>query len=325
MARRARLFNLTYTAMSNSNLLIQEKIKKEFLLSNRKRNIKLPSKINFSIAEDTVKMKLSSDAVSSNMQKDDGAFEAWALVLKRWGNYKNVIISWDKPHLIDNGHYQRFLFRIKHFSQDFKQWFSIDKDCQILLDDLKIKQTEKYLLNIPSKRGDKVSPNPEAELEDRFVNKDLRENLMDISNAVSVYRQLPVGVFENKVSKSSLIFTGGKSAIDIWGFNKSNELLVFELKADNNEKVGIISELYFYVCVLQMVRKQIFKHENSFDKDLLKIPSTKRIKAYFLSPTLHPLVDKKILELLNQVVPDEINYHYIQFNKDFKLSLDAFN
>ncbi len=314
-------------AMSNSNLEIQEKIKKEFLLSNKRRNIKIPSGIIFNIAGDTVIMKLSSNAVSSNMQKDDGAFEGWALVLKRWGKYQNVIISWDKPNLIDNGHYQRFLFRLKNFSQDFNSWVSIDKDCQIFLDDLKIKQAKKYLLNIPSKRGDKVSPNPEAELEDRFVNKDLQEPLMNISNATSLYRQLPVGVFENKVSKSASIFTGGKSAIDIWGFNKENELLVFELKADNNEKVGIISELYFYVCVLQMVRTQTFKHENCLDKNehILKIPATKKIKAYFLSPTLHPLVDKKILGLLNEVVPDEISYHYIQFNKEYKLTLDTFN
>lgn len=314
-------------AMSNSNLEIQEKIKKEFLLSNKRRNIKIPSGIIFNIAGDTVIMKLSSNAVSSNMQKDDGAFEGWALVLKRWGKYQNVIISWDKPNLIDNGHYQRFLFRLKNFSQDFNSWVSIDKDCQIFLDDLKIKQAKKYLLNIPSKRGDKVSPNPEAELEDRFVNKDLQEPLMNISNATSLYRQLPVGVFENKVSKSASIFTGGKSAIDIWGFNKENELLVFELKADNNEKVGIISELYFYVCVLQMVRTQTFKHENCLDKNehILKIPATKKIKAYFLSPTLHPLVDKKILGLLNEVVPDEISYHYIQFNKENKLTLDTFN
>jgi hypothetical protein len=313
--------------MSNSNKELQEKIKSEFLLSNKRRNIKIPSGITFSIADDKVKMKLSSIAVSSNMQKDDGAFEGWALVLKRWGNYQNVVIDWDKPDLIDNGHYQRFLFRLKHFSQDFNSWFSIDKDCQIFLDDLKIKQAEKYLLNIPSKRGDKVSPNPEAELEDRFVNKDLHEPLMNISNAASLYRQLPVGVFGNKVSKSASIFTGGKSAIDIWGFNKENELLVFELKADNNEKVGIISELYFYVCVLQMVRKQIFKHENCLDvnEHLLKIPATKKIKAYFLSPTLHPLVDKKILGLLNEVVPDEISYHYIQFDKEFNLTLDVFN
>jgi hypothetical protein len=313
--------------MSKSNLEIQKKIKKEFLLSNKKGSIKLPSRIDFRDTGDTVNMKLSTEAVSSNMQKDDGAFEGWALILKRWGNYQNVIISWDKPDLIANGHYQRFLFRLKHFSQDFSSWFSIDEECQLFLDDSKIKQAEKYLLNIPSKRGDKVSPNPEAILEDRFINRDLREPLMNISNAVSVYRQLPVGIFGNKVSKKTSIFTQGKSAIDIWGFSKSNELLVFELKADNNKKIGIISELYFYVYVLQMVRKQIFKYEDCPDehKHLLEISTTKKIKAYFLSPTLHPLIDKEILKLLNAVNPDEIKYHYIQFNKEYKLILDAFS
>ncbi len=315
--------------MSNSNLELQEKNKKEFLLSDtgKRRHIKIPSGINFSIAGDTVKMNLSSSSVSSNMQRDDGAFEGWALVLKRWGHYQHVIISWDKPDLIANKHYQRFLFRLKHFSQDFNSWFSIDKDCQQFLDDLKIKQAEKYLLNIPNKRGEKVSPNPEAILEDRFVNGDLREPLMNISNAILLCKQLPVGVFEKRVSKSTSIFTSGKSAIDIWGFNKSKELLVFELKADSNEKVGIISELYFYVCVLQMVRKQIFKHENCLDetKHLLEIPTTKKIKAYFLSRTLHPLVDKEILKLLNAVNPDEITYHYIKFNEEYKLTLDTFN
>jgi hypothetical protein len=305
---------------------VLKKLKKEFSLYNKTRNIKLPSRIKFSIAEDgdTVKMKLPSKAVSSNMQTDGGAFEGWSLVLKRWGKYQKVVISWEKPDSIANRHYQRFLFRIERFSRDFESWFSIDKDCRILLDDLKIKQAEKYLLNIPGKRGDKVSPNPEAVLEERFVNGDLRYRLMEISNAVSVYRQLPVGVCENKVSKSALIFTGGKSAIDIWGFNRSNELLLFELKAGSNEKVGIISELYFYVCILQMVQKQIFKHENCPDehKHFLKIPATKKINAYFLSPTLHPLIDKEILVLLNAVNPDEIYYRYIQFNKEYKLMLE---
>lgn len=312
--------------MSNSNIEIRKKIKKEFHLYNERRNIKIPSGINFNIAGGSVKMKLSSDAVCSNMQKDDGAFEGWALVLKRWGKYQSVILSWDKPNSIGDGHYQRFLFRLKHFSQDFNSWFSIDEDCQIFLDDLKIKKTEKYLLNIPSKPDDKVSPKPEATLEDRFVNKDLREPLMTISNADFVYKQLPVGVFKNNVSKNTSIFTRGKSAIDIWGFNKSNELLVFELKADSNEKIGIISELYFYVYVLQMVRKKVFIHENCLvdNKHLLEIPRTKKIRAYFLSPTLHPLIDEEILKFLNTATSDEISYHYIKFNED-KLTLDKFN
>lgn len=315
--------------MTNQNSEVLKKIKEGFSSTKpiRKRNIKIPSGINLSIDGNSVKMKLSSLAVCSNMQTNNGAFDGWALVIKRWGKYEKVFISWDKPDLTDNGHYQRFLFRLKHFSQDFNSWFSIDKDCEILLDDLKIKNGMEYFLNMPNKRGDKVSPNPEAILEDLFVNGNLRESLMNISNADTVFRQLPVGVFENKVSKKTAIFTRGKSAIDIWGVSKVNELLIFELKADNNEMVGIISELYFYVCVLEKVRKQTFKHENCLigNKHLLRISETKSIKAYFLAPTLHPLIDREILRLLNEETPDGINFQYIQFSNEYELTLDTFN
>jgi len=315
--------------MTSQNSEVLKKIKKTYSSTKpeKKRNIKIPSGINLSIDDNSIKMKLSVKAVCSNMQTNNGAFEGWALVIKRWGKYEKVIISWDKPDLIDNGHYQRFLFRLKHFSQDFDSWFSIDKECEMLLDDLKIKNTTTYFLNMPNKRGDKVLSNPEAILEDLFVNGNLRESLMNISNAETVFRQLPVGVFENKVSKKTSIFTRGKSAIDIWGVSNSNELLVFELKADNNEMVGIISELYFYVCVLQKVRKLIFKHENCHieNKHLLRIAETKSIKAYFLAPILHPLIDREILRLLNEETPDEINYQYIQFSKEYELTLNTFN
>ena len=314
--------------MENSNVEVKEKIKKEYLIiANEKRNIKITSGIDFFIDGDTVKMELSSNGVTSNMQDNIAAFEGWALILRRWGKYQHVTISWVKPDSINEGHYQRFLFRLKNFSQDFKSWFSIDKDCLPLLDDLKIKEGGSYSLNTPGKRSDKVSDNPEAILEDRFVNKDLREPLINISNAAIIDRQLPVGVFENKVSKRTSIFTRGKSAIDIWGINKSNELLVFELKAEGNKAVGIISELYFYVCVMQMVRKQKFVHKGCIDdnKHLLEIPKTEKIRAYFLTPSLHPLVDKEIVKLLNEANPKEMSYHYIQILVDVKLELDTFN
>ena len=112
--------------MSNDNKLIQQKIKKEFLSLNDNRNIKIPSGIHLFLSGNNVKMKLSNTAVCSNMQQNDGAFDGWAMVLKRWGGFENVIISWDKPEVIESGHYQRFLFRVKHFSEDFESWFSIE-------------------------------------------------------------------------------------------------------------------------------------------------------------------------------------------------------
>lgn len=311
--------------MCNSNLYIEKRIKEEFMISGGKGNIRIPGGITFCAADDTVKMKLSSKAVSSNMQADNGAFEGWALVLKRWCNYGNVVISWDKPEATNNGHYQRFLFRLKQFSQDFGTWVSVGKECEVLLEDLRIKNNGKYLLNIPGERNNEVSSKSEAQLEDRFINGDLRQPLMSITNAVSIFRQLPVGVFENSVSRSTRIFTGGKSAVDIWGLSKTDELLVFELKAANNKKVGIISELYFYVSVLNMVRKRIFLHGNCSDDNILKIPDTRKIKAFFLLQSIHPLIDKKVLELLTATNPDDVSYHYLQIGKDGKLMLDNFN
>lgn len=300
----------------SDNKEVLKRIKNEF--PDKKKNIQVPRSIEFSIERSSVTMKLSIVAICSNMQKDDGAFEGWALILKRWGKFETVFISWQKPDLIDNGHYQRFLFRLKHFCKDFHLWFSIAEDCELFLNDLKIKEHQKYLLNIPSKRGKKRSSHSEAVLEHRFVNGDLKTPLCEITNADYLQRQLPVGVFESKLSKGSSIFTGGKSAIDIWGISKSNELLVFELKADNNEMVGIVSELYFYVCVLQNLKERIFVHEKCFGENehLLRIVDTKKINAYFLAPTLHPLIDNEVLKLLNEVTPDELTYRYIRLIRE---------
>lgn len=317
--------NFTITSISNSNSTLLEQIKRQYLAEKKKAtNSKLPSRVKFQVENETVKMKFPSTAVTLNIQDDECAFEGWALVIRRWTCYNNVEISWDKPKDINDGHYQRFLFRVDQFSKDF-EWFLIAEECRELFHDYKIKETGNYLLNIPSKRDEKTFRNTkEGVLEHQFVHGNLKDVLKEISNAVSLSRQLPVGVFENVVSKKTSIFTGGKSAIDIWGFSKENELLVFELKADNNVKVGILSELYFYVSVLKMLKKQTFRHDNCNQEDILKIAKFDQIKAFFLCPSIHPLIDKKILDLLNEP-NSQIKYHYINFDKDYKLNLDKFD
>lgn len=319
--------------MENGNSYVLNKIKEEFLLSmpKRNRNLKIPNGISFTPNSNAVIMHLSSIAVSSNMQKDDGAFEGWALILKRWGKYDKIILSWTKPleEIIINGHYQRFLFRLKQFSKDFNAWFFVDEKCQILLNDLRIKEEGLYLLNLPSiPRKDKgVKNKPEALLEDEFVNGKYRERLQNITGAMELHRQLPVGVFNKSISKENSIFTGGGSAIDIWGINNSNELLVFELKEVANEKVGIISELYFYITVLQCLRNKKFKYENcnQLNRHLLRIPDTKKINAYFLARKLHPLIDIETIKTLNEATLPEVCFHFIQIEENYELSINSSN
>jgi len=283
---------------------------------NIKRTFKLPGIIGFTMTDHTVEMHIPKDAISRNMQDDSAAFEGWALVLKRWGNVDKVVISWDRHNLVKDGHYQRFLFRVNNFLRDFGSWFSIAPDSLIYLEDLRIKNTGTYFLNSPAKnRKESESQRTESKYEIKFTSDIFwGKDLKNASNAKFLGRQLPVGVFEGDIKKVNSIFTGGKSAIDIWGINHDDELLLFELKAEKNNKIGIISELYFYYCIMRCVQTGQFKHKKS-ETDLERIANTKKIKAYFLAPKLHPLIDQPLMNELNAAMAPNIEFLYLQFEE----------
>ncbi|NEW80780.1 MAG: hypothetical protein GZ094_00215 [Mariniphaga sp.] len=314
--------------MSNDRTDVLKRIKATFNLEgNKSNNIRLPRDIEFTIVGNDVEMHISSKSVEKNMQDDAAAFEGWALVLKRWGKFDKVILSWDLNNLPDNGHYQRFLFRATNFSKDFNSWFEIKSNCIPYLTALIINESETYYLNSPSNNRDKNIPQgAESILEDKFSKGDWADPLKLKTNADYLNRQLPVGVFKKSVSKLTSIFPRLKSAIDIWGISKNNELLLFELKAHANNKVGIITELYFYYCIMQNVQSGRFKHEKS-DPDLDKIAKSKGINAYFLAPKLHLLIDKELVGLLNEKLSPDIEIQYLQFSDyaDKLVLKDGFN
>lgn len=314
--------------MSNDRTDVLKRIKATFNLEgNKSNNVRLPGDIEFTITGNDVEIHISSNSVEKNMQDDAAAFEGWALVLKRWGKFDKVILSWDLNNLNDDGHYQRFLFRVTNFSKDFNSWFEIKSNCIQYLTVLIINESDTYYLNSPSNNRDKNVPQgAESILEDKFSKGDWADALKLRTNADYLNRQLPVGVFKKSVSKLTSIFPRLKSAIDIWGISKNNELLLFELKADANNKVGIITELYFYCCIMRYVQRGRFKHEKS-NPDLDKIAKSKGIIAYFLAPKLHLLVDKELVGLLNEKLSPEIVIQYLQFSVIAdKLTLkDGFN
>ncbi|MEI6767146.1 MAG: hypothetical protein WCM76_16065 [Bacteroidota bacterium] len=127
-------------------------------------------------------------------------------------------------------------------------------------------------------------------------------------------RQLPVGVFKEQVSIKTAIFSRGKSAIDIWGISEDNALLIFELKAEQNDKVGIISEIYFYANVMRLVKNGNFGYEKPCTNNLELISQVSKIEAYILAPSLHPLIDRKLIETMDICTQPEIEIHYISFN-----------
>jgi len=283
-------------------------------------NIRLPRDIEFVISGNNVEMKLLSDAAESNMQEDKAAFEGWALALKRYAKFDNVVLSWQRKRFDKkdnrNGHYQRFLFRVDNFSWDFKSWFSVKPSCLPYLKNLAIDDASTYYLNHPSKdRSITIPQQKEGILEFKYTFREWAKDLKDKTNAAFLDRQLPVGVFKKKVKEDNSIFTRGKSAIDIWGISKNNDLLLFELKADGNNKIGIITELYFYCCVMQRVQKGQFKYEKNDVPNLDKIEKTKKINAYFFAPELHPLIDKRLVGLFKAPLAPKLDFHYLIFPK----------
>jgi hypothetical protein len=122
-----------------------------------------------------------------------------------------------------------------------------------------------------------------------------------------VMRQWPVGLFDGRVASGNRIFTGGKSGIDLVGI-RGDTLVLFELKKHGNEKVGAVSELFFYASVM---RDSIgtsaafeFKSQRARKNCAIApedIVPCSRISAVLLAPKLHPLISEpRILECLNQ-------------------------
>jgi len=310
-------FNLD--TMSNDNRLILETIKTAYeKTGHSSRAIKLPRSIDFVIKDDTsVKMKLPSSCISANMQSNESAFEGWALVLKRWGKFDKIIVDWEEnKNSKFEGHYQRFLFRIEEFKNLFPDWFEIDDACAHLLDALKTKIHKCLLLNQAGERKalDYEKLKGEVKLEYEFVCGGRRRYLMGLCKAKSLDRQFPVGVFHDDVGEGYEIFTTRKSAIDIWGISEDGDLLIFELKTAKNISVGIITELLFYCNVMQNLKDCRFHYKDPADPTIGTIRKTSKIKAYFLVPRLHPLVDETLVQMLNFATVPKIEFDYIWFD-----------
>ena len=90
----------------------------------------LPSnknKIAFFEDGDIFYIEIGIDGMTANMQDNNAAFEAWALVAKAAG-YSRIVLSDNEQANelvgISKLHYNRFLYRVSCFNKGF-DWFSI--------------------------------------------------------------------------------------------------------------------------------------------------------------------------------------------------------
>ena len=307
----------------------------------KEKSIKLPEHIDF-VYDKKIQITLPAESAAINMQTDDGAFEGWILTIYsmlinagiRKEIYLDIKDGFEEKGKKSRGHYNRFLYRLRKFHEQFsfvklseklsalvgKYYYPIDDEEYCCFDDSQL------VINKPEKEAG-CNDKPEIIVEKSFndnpstiIEKTL--NLSGISLVDKVYRQLPVGIFKDEVSRKTAVFTGGASAIDLWSIsNDKSNLCIYELKVKENTKVGIISELFFYANLMYDVYgpNQCFarsdKGSNSHRgyNNLVGLEKPiERVYAYFLIEELHPLINVDVVKLLsnNYIKYDIIKYKY---------------
>ena len=276
------------------------------LLKKVKPNADIPSTYGYSYnkrAKDlTLLVKVKG--LITNMQFDEAAFDSWAIALKYYLKeyIKTVTIDWERDFSNDvDGilHYNRFVYRLAKFVQTYS-WARSAKPIPAI-------PTMLYC-NIGTTEAadiDKFSPGKEGWFECKYVMDHSKE--YDVMN-----HQFPVGVFHDKVSRTTHYTTGGKSAIDIWAI-KNDCLSIFELKKPDNYGLGIISELMFYTNILDDIlsHRIIYEEKNvknavnndirGFQKfyEVYENGTINKIESIFLADKLHPLLSNELIDFIN--------------------------
>jgi len=292
---------------------------REAYVKGKRCNISLPDQNHFRLSGNTqtVRLSLTKEAVISNMQDNVAAFEGWLLALKAWGCIENAELHWDTPSDEENGHYQRFLYRVTWFARLFTSWFRVAQECRANLNGSKVSEFKGSSF-VNTAKGAPTCPHKsskEAKLEKYLADSGWMASTFALN---TVGRQFPVGLFKDTVSATMKVFTGGKSAIDLVGINEKTKCLwVFELKAGGNQPMGIVSELFFYVAFMRDVIDGNFKYEDDqpdFDGRLPhgELEKIEEIRGCLLAPKFHPLLDdNRVVEQLNAASwPDGINVSF---------------
>ena len=294
-----------------------------------------------------------TNGAKSNMQKDSACFEGWAIILKTYiidkypKTYDRVKLCCPRiklPSETDDGryHFKRFLYRVLRFDEQY-DWFTIDaKLAGIITASFKPLLQKNLVNNYPINKAKGF--NKEDKLDERYIECILSKkatqnngktlhtyfNKIGIPNDnLIIDRQLPVGLFEEEISEATKVFTGKKSALDLWGFSgsKPNDFYIFELKY-NNQMIGTITEAFFYANYMHdlLDRNGAFTLSD-YGKDnysnystiySLKDKNINKIHAVMLldKGSIHPAITPELLAVLNQSNQKAIEYSLAEYEFD---------
>ncbi|MCF0218278.1 MAG: hypothetical protein HUK14_00715 [Muribaculaceae bacterium] len=278
----------------------------------------LPQGVKFNIANNNVlTITMTLDGMTSNMQEDSAAFEGWSVCLYNYLKKEIKIKLTTDAQIedikalseIDNRnpkalHFKRFLYRLQKFSSTFNAWFEIDEKLGKTVS--VVENWSDLYLNYPTQEAQKNDvAHKEAKLERAIVSSDKLK-------CEAIGHQLPVGVFYKEKRDDYRLMPGNNSAIDIWSITQ-NTFSIYELKAYGNCSVGIISELFFYVNIMNDLFNGRAKYDGRAAKcdyrnfkivyDFYRSKGIKTVEGCFLAPKYHVLIDnqqKQITDILNE-------------------------
>lgn len=274
------------------------------------------------------------------MQNDAAAFEGWALALYVHLLHENGTIILDAPisaHAefdAKRGHFYRFLYRALRFSEQFP-WFRLAPELsEVIAEFQKELESASFVNNFP--KGDAgESGTLENAVEAQLAKRsDLLQRLASAAGRpigeTTIYRQLPVGLFREVAAAKNSVFSGGKSAVDLWTCD-GNTISIFELKA-HNKMIGMVTELFFYAnyvydmfCTggITTFRPSRGKGEHRGYGALLSYGDKihQRIQAFFLydGDQIHPLISEEVVAVLNQG-SEQIRYARLSY--EFEITLE---
>ena len=277
------------------------------LLKKVKPNVDIPSSYRYIYDKEIKNLTLfvKIKGLKANMQFDEAAFESWAIAFKYYLKeyIETITIDWERD--FSNGedgflHYNRFVYRLAKFVQTYS-WARSAKTIPAI-------PTMLYC-NVGTKEAASADKHPQGDegwLECKYV----EEHSMDYD---VINHQFPVGIFHEKVSRTTHYTTGHKSAIDIWAI-KNDCLSIFELKESKNKRLGIISELMFYTNILDDILSHRIMYEESknvefavkhdirgFKKfhEAYEKGTINKIESIFLANNLHPLLSDGLIDFIN--------------------------
>ena len=316
------------------------------------KKFKLSSAIGLETKNSTLVLTLSfEDVKKTNMQDNPACFEGWAVILKTYvidiypQCYDKVQLSCPNITIPKDTivHLMRFLYRVLRFSEQY-DWFTMDAELADVINSFKPYLQKRLVNNYPNpekKANDSKSPAKINESTIEFLlskkptdgtDKTLYTYFNKIGipkDGLTIDHQLPVGLFKDEISKATKVFTGKKSALDLWGFSnaKPNDFYIFELKY-NNKMIGTITEAFFYANYMHDLLdgngaftlsdngKDNFRNYSTIyslkDKDINKIHAVMLLDK----GSMHPAITPELLAVLNQGNQKAIEYSLAEYEFD---------